>query len=64
MDIYTPPLPLDIDLDSFLSQMKESLLEKARNQARRQVDVDRLLAQNEGVEKQRQYRERLESEKS
>jgi len=64
VDIYTPPLPLEIDLDRFLSQMKESLLEKARNQARRQVDVDRLLAQNEGVEKQRQYRERLESEKS
>tara|TARA_B100000315_G_C14579045_1_gene589484 strand:+ start:1414 stop:2976 length:1563 start_codon:yes stop_codon:yes gene_type:complete len=64
VDIYIPPLPLDIDLDTFQLQMKDAILKKARNQARRKVDVDRLLGQNEGVEKQRRYRERLEQDKS
>jgi hypothetical protein len=44
--------------------IKNSLLIKARNQARRYVDVDRLLGQNEGVEKQRHYREGLEEDES
>ena len=64
VDIYLPPLPLETDLDTFLSTMKEGLLKKARNQARKYVEVDRLLGQNEGVEKQRYYRERLEADKS
>ena len=52
-DIFLPEFPLPVPLEEFVERIKESARKKADGNM---AEVDRLLKQKEGTEKQRQYR--------
>jgi hypothetical protein len=53
---YLPSLPLPVSLKEY----SEKIREKARKQANNMAEVDRLLKQKHGTEKQMQYRRKQE----
>ncbi len=54
-DILLPELPLQISIEDYIERIRSEARKKANGNM---AEVDRLLNQNPGTEKQRKYRER------